>query len=216
MSRDDVSGRPRVDEVIDAVVAGMTGGTPRPDLCRRVVDGIEAGRRSGRFAAARVSRWRLAAVGAAVAGIVLTVWTMSRLDRSVSPTNAERVRVSSQVGDGASRGVEGKPSVEARVPADAQSRYSEVVTPPGESARVGSARRARAAATAASQAPPMLEPVDVEPLDASGPLPLAALARRLEPLNPEAIHVEPLTLDPLAERLPSPLTDGQATAPVRR
>lgn len=216
MSRDDVSGRTRVDDVIDAVVAGMTGGTPRPDLCRRVVDGIEAGRRRSRPAAARVSRWRLAAVGAAVAGVVLTVWTMSRLDRSVSPTNAERVGVSSRIDRGASRGVEGKPSVEATVPADAQHRFSEVVTPPGESARVDGARRASAAATAASQVPPMLEPVDVEPLDASSPLPIAALAPRLEPLKPEAIHVEPLTLDPLAERLPSPLTDGQAIAPVRR
>lgn len=62
----------------------------------------------------------------------------------------------------------------------------------------------------------MLEPVSVEPLGTVGPWVFTGLVPRLEPLVPEAIDVEPLTLEPLTAPLLWTSGDAQTPAPPGR
>lgn len=204
MSRESERRRPTLDEAIDRVVARMTSGAPRPDLGRRVVDGIETAHRAGRVPAVVGSAWQLALVATSAAVVVIVVTTMMRVSRDVSPP-VTRVAADRPLDARPVAGsLESARDTAGGAATSAASTSRAFPDRPRTSAAVENSRRGRLVRTRELQGPPLLDPVGVEAIGAPSPLRIAALSPPLEALAPAGIDVEPLTLDRLDERLAWP------------
>lgn len=201
MSREHESRRTTIDETIDRVVASMTSGAPEPDLGRRVAARIENAQGAVRLPALAGPAWRLAMVATTAAVVVAVVTTAIRVSRDVSPPVARIAADHPLDGRPAAGSIEGAAGAGAT---SAASKGPALQQRPRASAAGASARREPVGRTRQVQNLPLLDPVDVEAIDAPGQLRVAALAPALEPIAPEAIDVEPLTLDRLDQRLAWP------------